>query len=307
MGFRRRQRTRTVGRTRAGSVTAFAAALLLVTACASDDAPAADTTVALEDSDLADDVFARTTGDVTDGDGSAADDTASASSSTLAAEPAVPPDPAFPVSITQVDLGDGTITITNHGRDDVDLGGLWLCEFPDYEELDPMIVSGGESVTIPNPHGSVPADGELGLYKTDDFGDADAILSYVEWGSPGHRRAAVAIDAGIWTDAAVEGGQRLGTGGNFAADAGSWVVLETLFGEPGDPPPLNRSSTTTPAPSGSSSPPPDDYGGSTSPPATSAGSASTAPTTAPPDDYSPPDPASAPPAAPPATPPPDEY
>ena len=50
----------------------------------------------------------------------------------------------------------------------------------------------------PIAEGGLAQDGEIGLYNSNSFGSADAIVSYVEWGSSGHGRSATAVEAGIW-------------------------------------------------------------------------------------------------------------
>ncbi len=215
------------------------------------------------------------------------------------------PDAGLPVSIIQIDFDAGTFTIANHGTDDVDLGEIWICEFPDYETIEAQTLAAGDSVTIPNPHGSSAEDGELALYRSDDFEDFNAILSYVEWGAFGHTRSSVAVQADLWGSDAVEPGLLLATNGAFAIDATGWSVLTTLTGEARPPLPTSESDDpSTPSSPGSSSPaepPPDDY--SSPPPAPSESTPAAPP---PPDDYSapPPAPSESTPAAPP---PPDEY
>ena len=43
------------------------------------------------------------------------------------------------------------------------------------------------------------ADAELGIYLDDQFGNPDSMISYIQWGSDGHRREGVAESAGLWT------------------------------------------------------------------------------------------------------------
>ncbi|NIR37905.1 MAG: hypothetical protein GWN73_19365 [Actinobacteria bacterium] len=38
----------------------------------------------------------------------------------------------------------------------------------------------------------------MALYSDNSFGSADSLVSYVEWGVPGHGRTGVAVEAGIW-------------------------------------------------------------------------------------------------------------
>ena len=261
--------------------------VLVAAACTANDD---DSAVSTDSDEIAEDddgeLFTRTTDEPGVG--------------TTTAPPATP-DAELPISITRVDLDAGTVTISNHGDVRVDLGGVWICEFPDCEAIDALTLNTGDSGTIPNPHASVAADGALALYRTDDYDDPAAILSYVEWGSAGHTRASVAVQAGVWGTEPVGAGLVLGTGGAFAADASGWSVLQPLPADATTPPPGPGATSTTSRPV---SPPPDDYTGS---PASTPPPVSPPPPDPPPDDYTPapPPPPASTPAAPP--PPPDEY
>jgi hypothetical protein len=125
--------------------------------------------------------------------------------------------------VTSVGFGDdGFIAITNVGSVEGNLDGLFLCQRPAYHQLPDFpvapgatvaVVAGDAAVEFPpeagtiagavtagGGFGSLSTDGEIGLYTSSNFGDADAIISYVEWGSTGHGRSATAVDAGIWDD-----------------------------------------------------------------------------------------------------------
>lgn len=203
---------------------------------------------------------------------------------TAPSEPAATPDEEIPISITEIDFEDGTITITNHGTADVELGDVWLCEFPKYEQLDAMVLAGGESIDLANPFDSEADDGELALYRADTFGDADAMLSYVHWGADDHTRTPVAIEAELWVGDPVEPVGSLSSGGRFAVDADGWSALSSR-------PPGSTAAPLTPRPTTTAAPP---SGGSTTPPTTARPGATTPPP-------------SAPPPAPTTTLPPDEY
>jgi hypothetical protein len=320
IGHRNRYQPRRVQTLTRASFLGVAAVLLTATACASssDPATAPTTDATVDDSD----VFIKTTDNQ--------QQVPTASDSLAASDrPPAEPDAALPVSITNIDFDDKTITITNHGGFDVDLGEIWICEFPDYATLDAGTLAGGMSVTIPNPHDSAADDGELALYRTDTFDEADAMLSYIEWGSSGHKRSTVATAAGLWGLEAVGAGLVLDTGGAFVAEASGWSVLKTLTGEtvvtrpsvtpsptttrpprttsPGTTSPRTTSPGTT---SPGNAPPPDDYSGSPAAPSPSQPTSppgSTAVPNPPPDNYSPAAPAAPLTPAPAAPPPPDDY
>lgn len=143
---------------------------------------------------------------------------------TTAAPTTAPPttEPAGPAEfvISTVGFGAGPmVVITNTGGESGSLAGHWLCQRPSYFELPDVEVGPGQSfalslggdVFLPPP-GAITAEvqgnigairaegGEIGLYEGNSFGSADAIRSYVEWGSAGHGRSGTAIEAGIWDE-----------------------------------------------------------------------------------------------------------
>ena len=137
------------------------------------------------------------------------------------------------LQISVVEFGDaGFVTIVNQGEDDVDLNGVNICQFPNYADLgtivDGGVLAAGASVDVAAEHwgGLDIATGEAALYDGSDFGSADAILSYVQWGDAGHQRASVAVEAGLWpsTDDFVTPDPAFNNieSGGFAADPESW-------------------------------------------------------------------------------------
>lgn len=104
--------------------------------------------------------------------------------------------------VTGVDFAAGTVAITNVGGAGGNLDGLWLCNFPTYTPISGSVDAGA---TVDVAFGVTAAGGEVGLYTSRSFGDSSAIISYVEWGSAGHERSAVAVAAGVWDGAAVQG------------------------------------------------------------------------------------------------------
>lgn len=100
--------------------------------------------------------------------------------------------------ISKVDVTNNRVELTN-----VDVsaqaGGYWLCNFPSYIQI-AQAVSGGETVSIDLPAGFLTAgDGEVGLYSTNSFASAAAMMDYMQYGSGNHTRASVADAAGIWS------------------------------------------------------------------------------------------------------------
>ncbi len=107
------------------------------------------------------------------------------------------------VAIVAVDPGAGTMTLRNNGDTDVSTDGWWVCQRPSYDELDAITVPAGGTAEIDvSALGLTGSGGEIGVYTSNSFGSADAIVAYVQWGSGDHGRASVAVDAGVWDDPA---------------------------------------------------------------------------------------------------------
>ncbi|MCP3973738.1 MAG: hypothetical protein GY720_04515 [bacterium] len=127
-------------------------------------------------------------------------------------------DPAIRIDEV-VFAGEPYLIIANRGTGGGSTAGHWICQFPSYYELPAVNLQPGERLAIPLGEGEVPQlagvvasvdvttplgsvtghDGEIGLYRSNVFNSADAIVDYVEWGFPGHARSEVAIAAQIWT------------------------------------------------------------------------------------------------------------
>ncbi|MEO1260752.1 MAG: T9SS type A sorting domain-containing protein [Bacteroidota bacterium] len=102
-------------------------------------------------------------------------------------------------------LPNGTVELKNIGDESLDVSDYWLCNFPGYVQIGNLDfvcgaanIGAGEIVAVEWPNNVGSGDGEMGIYTSNNFGSPTAIIDYVEWGSTGHQRAAVAIAAGIW-------------------------------------------------------------------------------------------------------------
>lgn len=119
------------------------------------------------------------------------------------------------LQVSGVTFDSGNAFIINDGNSPVDLTGHWLCNKPNYSPLPGIELAPGEGIEFA-VEGIDPVGGEVAIYVSDEFGNSDAIVSYVQWGDGGGR-SEVAEDAGIWLGSPVE------------------VVSEGIFliGEPG--------------------------------------------------------------------------
>jgi len=124
------------------------------------------------------------------------------------------------VYISEIGL-DGTdfqgapewVELHNPASEAIDVSEYFLCNFPLYPRISELTVLSGNT-TIPAGEYLVLSwpdlgdmDGEVGLYlpTTTSFGDPASLVDYMEYGSAGHQRAGIAVDAGLWeADAFVE-------------------------------------------------------------------------------------------------------
>ena len=198
--------------------------VLIAAACSNGDDDAADQTTAA--------AAASTTA------AAAASTTTAAASTTTAPATTAPVGDAAGFAIASVTFGDDAmVLITNTGTESADLSGHWLCQRPGYAQIPDLTLGPGEQAAIPlgdgafdPPPGAITVDpvigvggldaesGELALYSSAEFGDAAAIVSYVEWGDTGHGRSGLAVTAGIWPE------------GGFVAttDATTGIVAATV-------------------------------------------------------------------------------
>lgn len=117
------------------------------------------------------------------------------------------------LQVTSVDFATGVAVVTNLGTGNFDLKGHWICNRPAYAELPGDVLQPGEFVEV-SLDGFSPDAGEVAVYSSDRFGDKEALLAYVGWGSGGGRQS-IAVEAGIWS------GEPVAPGGNEIVLTGS--------------------------------------------------------------------------------------
>ena len=143
----------------------------------------------------------------------------------------------------------GQIELKNTGSSAVDVSTYWLCQFPNYLQLQDatllcgsLVLQPGEILAVSNFNAvDDPSEGEVGLYLDNQFGNPNSIIDYVDWGVAGGGRSGVAVDAGIWTDGDVV--PAFPTGSSIEYDgagnsSGDWNVQSspTVCQENGDDP-----------------------------------------------------------------------
>lgn len=101
------------------------------------------------------------------------------------------------LQVTSVDFTTGVAVIANTGDEPYDMVGHWICNRPSYAEIGDRTLQPGETADV--SLGGFSADGgEVAIYSSSDFGSAEDIVTYVDWGAGGGRQG-VAEAAGIWT------------------------------------------------------------------------------------------------------------
>lgn len=108
------------------------------------------------------------------------------------------------VRINEIDPAGNWVELHNAGDAEVDVAGWQFCNRPAYAAIGDLEVVAG-STTIPAGGylvvrwDAIHAGGpELGLYTSSQFGSADALVDYVEYGAAGGGRESVAVEAGLW-------------------------------------------------------------------------------------------------------------
>lgn len=122
-----------------------------------------------------------------------------ASSETTTSDPVEGPAGSLGLKIVSINFDNSEVQVTNSGSAAVDISSYTWCNFPEYVGVGGGgVIEPGATLTLTSTVQITPAAGELGLYRTTDFADSNAIAAYVEWGTPDHERAPVAVAAGIW-------------------------------------------------------------------------------------------------------------
>lgn len=103
--------------------------------------------------------------------------------------------------IESIDFDAGVMTLRNSGDSAYDTSGHWICNRPSYSDVASTSIAPGATLEVDvSGIGARAGDGEIGLYTSNDFGNPDDIVAYVQWGSSGHGRESVAVSAGLWNE-----------------------------------------------------------------------------------------------------------
>ncbi|MBO3700831.1 spondin domain-containing protein [Roseivirga sp. E12] len=111
------------------------------------------------------------------------------------------------VVLNEVNYASGDwLEIYNNGSEVADLSNYWLCLGPgSYQQLSSLTpqagsvnnLSAGEYLVL--PYTMPDEEGGLGLYSTNEFTNAEALVDFVQWGAGSSAREDVAVSAGLWT------------------------------------------------------------------------------------------------------------
>ena len=125
------------------------------------------------------------------------------------------------------------VELHNPSTDAIDVSDYFLCNFPAYPRISELPLLAGNT-TIPAGEYLVVAwpglgddDAEVGLYlpTTSNFGDANSIIDYMQYGVASHFREGIAVEAGVWeADAFVE---LPGSAGSVSRIAGVSGIAES--------------------------------------------------------------------------------
>ncbi len=127
-----------------------------------------------------------------------------------------PQDATWSFAIAEVGLGaDGYVTLLNYTSIAGSLDALFLCQAGGCVDLPDAVVEPGAVARIAVGGGEgleavvltgvdlelTPADGEIGLYVSDDVQETADLRAYLQWGLTPHALTEVADRAGLWRKA----------------------------------------------------------------------------------------------------------
>ena len=135
------------------------------------------------------------------------------------------------------------VELYNAGSAPVDVSSWFLCDFPSYPQISSLnVLSGDRNIPAGGylvlSWSDLDNDAEVGLYTASGFGNADNVEDYMQYGSAGHQREGVAVQANVWTAgefvALATGEQTLQFKDNGIAGSGNWVSAAATPGASND-------------------------------------------------------------------------
>ncbi len=106
------------------------------------------------------------------------------------------------LQLVGVDFELNSIILTNGGGSDLLTEDVWVYQDGDAYELGLFTIEPRATIlfNVRELNGVDPEGGEIALFSSDSFDDADAVLDYVAWGSSGHRLIEEEVIAGTWSE-----------------------------------------------------------------------------------------------------------
>ncbi len=111
--------------------------------------------------------------------------------------------PLADLEVTGVDFELNSVLITNIGSETVRTEGLYLCQRDECFEFNIFSIAPRATIIFSvSRAGEMTSEaGNIALFDSDDFTDADSMIDYVAWGSPGQPASATAAEAELWSSA----------------------------------------------------------------------------------------------------------
>lgn len=113
-----------------------------------------------------------------------------------------PESPLADLSLIGVDFELDLIVLTNNGTDTIITEDLWVYQNGEASKFDFSVVEPRATIQfgIDEIGGARSSGGEIALFDSGSFSDANSMLDYVAWGTSGFDRMDVAIEALLWAD-----------------------------------------------------------------------------------------------------------
>lgn len=111
-------------------------------------------------------------------------------------------EPLGDLQLVGIDFELDSIILTNGGTETLRTENLWVYQDGEVSRFNIFFIEPRTEVLfrVGDIGGLETSGGEIALFSSDSFSDPDALLAYVAWGSFGHSRMNVAIDAGRWNE-----------------------------------------------------------------------------------------------------------
>lgn len=106
------------------------------------------------------------------------------------------------LQLVGVDFELNSIVLTNGGGSNLLTEDVWVYQDGDAYELGLFTIEPRATIffSVRELDGVDSSGGEIALFSSDSFGDQEAVLDYVAWGSDRHRLIEEEVVAGTWSE-----------------------------------------------------------------------------------------------------------